>query len=260
MSSPVTTDTDATQHPDTTRPGNDSQRADSAHKQLDKTSSPTRLHLSPFVRVSTPNNTADNREGTPHASSPGDTTTMTAGLPTWSSRQITWQLPTSCIMVLIPSTPKPEHYHNRKVFGGRRQVADWSPTGWWLIDDQLQRLQTIPTQFLVADWSPTSRRLVADWSPKSCRLSAIKNKRSKYRCQPVADRLPIGCRSLPNWSPTDRRRVGNRCPITRQYSINIRSLSAPEPMLDLFSVNSSDIDLKAISWRQLYRDTSAINH
>ena len=48
MSSPVTTDTDATQHPDTTRPGNDSQRADSAHKQLDKTSSPTRLHLSPL--------------------------------------------------------------------------------------------------------------------------------------------------------------------------------------------------------------------
>ena len=48
MSSPVTTDTDATQHPDTTRPGNDSQRADSAHKQLDRTSSPTRLHLSPL--------------------------------------------------------------------------------------------------------------------------------------------------------------------------------------------------------------------
>ena len=48
MSSPVTTDTDATQHPDTTRPGNDSQWADSAHKQLDRTSSPTRLHLSPL--------------------------------------------------------------------------------------------------------------------------------------------------------------------------------------------------------------------
>ena len=48
MSSPVTTDTDATQHPDTKRPGNASKRADSAHKQLDRTSSPTRLHLSPL--------------------------------------------------------------------------------------------------------------------------------------------------------------------------------------------------------------------
>ena len=33
MSSPATTDTNATQHPDTTRPGNASKRADSAHKQ-----------------------------------------------------------------------------------------------------------------------------------------------------------------------------------------------------------------------------------
>ena len=48
MSSPVTTDTDATQHPDTTRPGNASKRADSAQKQLDRTPPPTRLHLSPL--------------------------------------------------------------------------------------------------------------------------------------------------------------------------------------------------------------------
>ena len=33
MSSPATTDTNATQHPDTTRPGNASKQADSAHKQ-----------------------------------------------------------------------------------------------------------------------------------------------------------------------------------------------------------------------------------
>ena len=58
-------------------------------------------------------------------------------------------------------------------------VADRSPTGWRLIVDQLQRLQTIPTQFSVADWSSTSRRSVADRSPKSCRISGIKNKRSR---------------------------------------------------------------------------------
>ena len=48
MSFPVTTDTDTTQHPDITRPGNASKRADSAQKQLDRTPPPTRLHLSPL--------------------------------------------------------------------------------------------------------------------------------------------------------------------------------------------------------------------
>ena len=93
----------------------------------------------------------------------------------------------------------------RKVFGGRRQVANWSLTGCQLIADQLERLQTIRTQFLVADWSPTSRRSVADRSPKSCRLSEIKNKRARYSRQPVAHRSPIGCWSLPNWLPTGRQ-------------------------------------------------------
>ena len=133
-------------------------------------------------------------------------------------------------------------------------VADRLPTGWRLTADQLQRLQTIPTQFLVADWSPTCRRSVADRSPKSCRLSAIKNKRSRYSRRPVANRLPIAPQLIAEWLPTDRRRVGSHCPITRQYSINTRSLSAPEPMLDLFSVtSSSDINLKAITWRQFYK-------
>ena len=90
-----------------------------------------------------------------------------------------------------------------KVFGGPRQVADRSPTGCRLIADQLQRLQTIPTQFLVADWSLTSRRSVADRTPKSCRISAIINKRSRYSRQPVTYRSPIGCQSLRHWSPTD---------------------------------------------------------
>ena len=38
------------------------------------------------------------------------------------------------------------------------------------------------------------------------------------------------------------------CVPLRGYT-NTRSLSAPEPMLDLFSVCSTDINLKAISWR-----------
>ena len=115
-------------------------------------------------------------------------------------------------VLVLQVKPLCDQIDRRKVFGRRRQVADRSPTGWRLIADQLQRLQTIPTQFLVADWSPTNRRSVADRSPKSCRLSAIEKKRSRYSHQPVADRSPIGCRSLPNWSPTDCRLIaGNYC-------------------------------------------------
>ena len=100
--------------------------------------------------------------------------------------------------LLLQVKPLCDQIDPRTVFGGRRQVADWSPTGWRLIAYQLQRLQTIPTQFLVADWSPTSHRSVADRFRKSCRLSAIKNKRSRYSRQPVADQSPIGCRSPHN--------------------------------------------------------------
>ena len=110
---------------------------------------------------------------------------------------------------LLQVKPLCDQIDRRKVFAGRRQVADRSPTGWRLIADQLQRLQTIPTQFLVAVWSPTSRRSFADRSPKSFGVSAIKNKRSRYSRQSVADRSPIGCRSLPNWSPTDCRLIAD---------------------------------------------------
>ena len=67
--------------------------------------------------------------------------------------------------------------------------------------------------------------------------------------RPITNRLPIAPQLIADWSPW----VGNHFPITRQYSINTRSLSAPEPVLNLFSVNSSYINLKAISWRQFYK-------
>ena len=153
---------------------------------------------------------------------------------------------------LLRVKPLCDQIDRRKVFGGRRQVAYKSPTGGRLIADQLQQLQTIPTQFLVTDWSPTSRRSVADRSPKSCRISAFKNKRSRYSRRPIPNRLPIAPHLIADWLPTDRRRVDNRCPITRDM-INTRSLSAPEPMLDLFSGSCSDINLKAISWSQFYK-------
>ena len=48
---------------------------------------------------------------------------------------------------LLQVKPLCDQIDRRKVL----VVADRSPTGWRLIADQLQRLQTIPTQFLVAD-------------------------------------------------------------------------------------------------------------
>ena len=109
-----------------------------------------------------------------------------------------------------------------------------------------------------------SRRLIADQSPIGCRLISKKlqtfcNQKQTLKIQsptsrrPIANWLPIAPHLIADWLPTDRRWVGNHCPITQQYSINTRSLSAPEPMLDLCLVSSSDINLKAISWRQFYK-------
>ena len=109
MSSPVPTGTDATQHPDTTlRPGNASKRADNSHKQLDRTPPPTRLHLSllsAFLRRITrltPRAPATQQQRQPASQLEARARSRDVPPP---------QLPTSLIMVLIPSTPKPEHYH-----------------------------------------------------------------------------------------------------------------------------------------------------
>ena len=110
---------------------------------------------------------------------------------------------------LLQVKPLCDQIDRRKVFGGRRQVADRSPTGWQLIADQLQRLQTTPTQFLVADWSPTCRRSVADRSPK--RLHTFCNQKQTLKIQsptdrqPVADRSPTDRRVIADWSPTGRQ-------------------------------------------------------
>ena len=97
-------------------------------------------------------------------------------------------------------------------------VADRSPTGWQLIADQLQRLQTIPTQYLVADWSPTSRRSVADRSPKKLQSFCIQKQTLKIQSptsrRPIANRLPIAPQLIADWLPTDRLRVDIHCPIT----------------------------------------------
>ena len=110
MSSPVTTGT-SRRH---TTPGHNTpwqcfkagrQRPQTTRQEAStNTSSPQ-----PLVRISTPNNAAVNTKGTPDTSSPGDTTTTTAGLPTRSSRQITWR-PHSCLRhALWCSFPQPQN-------------------------------------------------------------------------------------------------------------------------------------------------------
>ena len=115
---------------------------------------------------------------------------------------------------------------------------------------------------LVADWLPTdrrpvavfadnpdaifSRRLIADQSSNGCRsiskkLQTFCNQKQTLKIQsptsrrPIANWLPIASQLIADWLATDRRRVGNHCPITRQYSINTRSLSAPDQCWIYFS-------------------------
>ena len=124
-------------------------------------------------------------------------------------------------------------------------VADRSPTGWRLIAEQLQRLQTIPTQFLVADQSPIGCRPISKTLHTFCSQKQTLKIQSPTSRRPIAKRLPIPPQLIADWSPTGR-------PPLSDYTTT-RSLSAPEPMLDLFSVSSSDINLNAISWRQFYK-------
>ena len=66
----------------------------------------------PLVRVSTPNTTAVSAEGTPHESRRHNNNNSRPPHSKLAPDHVTSpQLPTSLIMVLIPSTPKPERYH-----------------------------------------------------------------------------------------------------------------------------------------------------
>ena len=147
--------------------------------------------------------------------------------------------------------------HWLQLFFSRKAVADRlqymcdrgfnrSKKGFWLSPTGCR---------LVADWLPTdrrpvavvadnpdaifSRRLIADQSPNGCRsiskkLQTFCNQKQTLKIQsptsrrPIANWLPIASQLIADWLATDRRRVGNHCPITRQYSINTRSLSAPD--------------------------------
>ena len=147
----------------------------------------------------------------------------------------------------------------------------WSPTGCLQVADWLATDRRPVAVVVVADNPDTvfSRRLIADQSPIGCRpiskkLQTVCNQKQTLKiqpptsCRPIANRLPIAPQSIADWLPTDRLRVGKHCLITRQHSINTRSLSASESMLDLFPASSSDINLKAISWRQF--DKRYVNH
>ena len=87
-------------------------------------------------------------------------------------------------------------------------VADRLLTSRRLIVDQLQRLQTVPTHFLVTDWSPIGCR------PISKMLQTVCNKKKKKKTpkiqsptsrRPIANRLPIAPRLIADWSATTVR-------------------------------------------------------
>ena len=147
---------------------------------------------------------------------------------------------------LLQVKPLCDQIDRRKVFGGRRQVADWLATDRRPVADNSD---TVFSRWLIADQSPIGCRPIFTKLQSFCNQKQTLKIQSPTSRRPIANRLPIAPQLIADWLPKDRRRVDNYCPITRHYSINTRSLSAPEPMLDLFSVSSSDINLKAISWR-----------
>ena len=154
---------------------------------------------------------------------------------------------------LLQVKPLCDQIDRRKVFGGRRQVADWLATDRRPVAAVADNPDTVFSRRLIADQSPIGCRPISKKLQTFCNQKQTLKIQSPTSRRPIANRLPIAPQLIADWLPTDRRRVGNHCPITQQYSINTRSLRAPEPMLDLFLVSSSDINLKAISWRQFYK-------
>ena len=133
-----------------------------------------------------------------------------------------------------------------KVFGGRQQVADWLATDRRPISVVVDNPKTVFSRRLIADQLPTDLKNVADFLQSKTNAQDTVANQSPTDHQSVADRSPTDRRLIADWSATN---VWWHC----LYSINNKSLSAPEPMLDLFSVSYSDINLNAISWWQFYR-------
>ena len=136
---------------------------------------------------------------------------------------------------LLQVKPLCDQIDRREVFVGRRQVADWSPTS-----------------CCCCKQSPIGSRPISKKLQSFCNKKTLKIQSPTSR-RPIANRLPIAPQLILDWLSTDHRRVDSHSPITRHYSINTRSSSAPEPILDLFSVSSSDINLTAVSWRQFFK-------
>ena len=120
---------------------------------------------------------------------------------------------------LLQVKPLCDQIHRRTVFGGRRQVANLSPTGWRLIAYQLQRLQTIRTQFLFADWSPTNLQKVADFLQSKTNAQDTVANQSPTDRQSVADHFPTDRRLIADWSPTGRQPLSDYTTVEYKHQV-----------------------------------------
>ena len=76
----------------------------------------------------------------------------------------------------------------------------WSPTGCRQVADWLQWLQTIPTQYLVADQSPIGCRPISKKSQTFCNQKQTLKIQPPTSCRPIANRLPIAPQLIADWS------------------------------------------------------------
>ena len=132
-------------------------------------------------------------------------------------------------------------------------VADWLATDRRPVAVVADNPDTVFSRRLIADQSPIGYRPISKKLQNFCNQKQTLKIQSPTSRRPIANQLAIAPQLIADWLPTDCRRVDNHCPIRRHYNINTRSLRAPGPMLDLFSVSYSDMNLKAILWRQFYK-------
>ena len=99
---------------------------------------------------------------------------------------------------LLQVKPLCDQIDRRKVFGGRRLVADWLVTHRRLVAAVADNPDTDFSRRLIADRLPTDLQIVADFL------------KSKTNAQDtVANQSPTDRQSVPDRSPTDRRLIAD---------------------------------------------------
>ena len=124
---------------------------------------------------------------------------------------------------LLQVKPLCDQIDRREVFGGRKEVRNWSATGCRQSQHGFQ--------------SPTDRRSVVDWSPNSLRPFCYC--KHAFKKQSATDR-----QSVADWSPADRGPVGNCSPVTWPYDTQFSTVTT-------FCLHSKHFQIDKLSYLEI---------